>query len=76
MKVQAKDDNIRKIIKHPVAGAFREDGTADWPDDTYTHRRINDGDVTVIGEAKTPQQELAQPVAEEEQQPSPKSRHK
>ena len=47
MKVKAKNDDIRKILKHPTGGAFREDGTAEWPDDSYTFRRIADGDVTV-----------------------------
>jgi hypothetical protein len=46
MKVKAKNDDIRKILKHPTGGAFREDGTAEWPDDSFTHRRITDGDVT------------------------------
>ena len=46
MKVKAKNDDIRKILKHPTGGAFREDGTAEWPDDSYTFRRIADGDVT------------------------------
>jgi hypothetical protein len=46
MRVRAKNDDIRKILKHPIGGAFREDGTAEWPDDSYTFRRITDGDVT------------------------------
>lgn len=46
MKVRANNDDVKKLIRHPVGGAFREDGTAEWPDDTYTFRRIADGDVT------------------------------
>jgi len=34
-------------MKHPVAGSFRTEGSSDWPDDSFTHRRIADGDVTV-----------------------------
>jgi hypothetical protein len=56
MKVRAKNDDIKKILKHPTAGAFREDGTADWPDDSYTFRRITDGDVTT---EEQPQPEMA-----------------
>jgi len=47
MKVRAKNDDIRKILRHPTGGAFREDGSAEWPDDSFTHRRVADGDVTV-----------------------------
>jgi hypothetical protein len=46
MKVFPTSDNIRKILSHPTGGPFREDGSAEWPDDVYTHRRIADGDVT------------------------------
>jgi hypothetical protein len=47
MKVVPKNDSIRNLIKHPVAGAFRTEGSSDWPDDTFTARRIADGDITV-----------------------------
>jgi hypothetical protein len=46
MKVWPKNDEMRKILRHPIAGAFREEGPADWPDDQFTARRIADGDVT------------------------------
>jgi hypothetical protein len=46
MKVRAKNDDIRKVLKHPTGGAFREDGTAEWPDDSFTYRQITDGAVT------------------------------
>jgi hypothetical protein len=47
MKVTPKNDEIRKILRHPSAGGFRKEGPAEWPDDSYTARRIRDGDVTV-----------------------------
>jgi len=47
IKVVPKNDTIRKQIKHPVAGKFRAQGSMDWPDDSFTARRIRDGDVTV-----------------------------
>lgn len=55
MKVLPKDDNIRKILKHPVAKAFPAEGPAEWPDDSFTHRRIADGDITVVEEQQQPQ---------------------
>ena len=47
MKVFAKNDDVKRLITHPQGNiAFREDGSAEWPDDSFTHRRIMDGDVT------------------------------
>ena len=45
MKVWPKNDEMRKVLKHGVV-TFPAEGPADWPDDTFTHRRIMDGDVT------------------------------
>lgn len=45
MKVWPKNDTMRKLLKHGVVG-FPGEGPAEWPDDTFTHRRIEDGDVT------------------------------
>lgn len=59
MKVRAKNDDVKKLIRHPVGGAFRDDGTAEWPDDTYTFRRIQEGDV--IAEDQPAQANLAPP---------------
>jgi len=46
MKVYPKSDDIRQRIAHPTAGPFRESGPAEWPLDSWTARRIRDGDVT------------------------------
>jgi len=47
MLVWPKTDEIRKVLKHPHNNTgFRETGPVDWPDDSYTHRRIMDGDIT------------------------------
>jgi hypothetical protein len=52
MKVMPKNDAMRKMLKHPSGGgiAFRDEGPVDWPDDSFTHRRIVDGDVLVYEE--------------------------
>ena len=62
MKVLPKDDAMRKLIKHPTAGGFHEEGPAEWPDDQFTTRRLRDGDVT-----------LAEPKAEHKE-PSRKAK--
>ena len=46
MKVWPVNDDKRRVLKHPVAGGFRETGSIDWPEDAWTYRRIRDGDVT------------------------------
>lgn len=64
MKVMPKNDDMRKLLKHPSGGgiAFRETGPIDWPDDSFTHRRIMDGDVIAYEEPAAeaaPQEETA-----------------
>lgn len=63
MKVMPKNDDMRKLLKHPTGGGFIADGPAEWPDDSFTHRRIRDGDVTVVEEKQAAQQ--PQPAAED-----------
>jgi hypothetical protein len=45
MKVFPKNDDVRRVLYHPTAGKFRAEGAADWPDDSFTNRRIKDGDI-------------------------------
>ncbi len=47
IKVWAKDDFVRKSIWHPSGVRFTADPSvpAEWPDDSFTYRRIRDGDV-------------------------------
>jgi hypothetical protein len=50
MKVMPKNDDVRRVLKHPVARGFRKEGPAEWPNDSFTARRIADGDITVVEE--------------------------
>jgi hypothetical protein len=45
MQVFPKNEDVRRVLAHPLAGKFRADGPADWPDDTFTSRRMKDGDI-------------------------------
>ena len=73
VRVLPKNDSIRKLIKHPVGGPFRGEGSSEWPNDSFTARRIADGDVTVEVphqvEKKETKEEL---VAEKNEQPEKK----
>jgi hypothetical protein len=53
--------DMRKLLKHPTAGGFRPEGDIEWPNDTFTFRRLKEGSVKL---SENPQQ---QPT--EEQQP-------
>jgi hypothetical protein len=69
MQVWPKDEHIRKIIRHPIAGAFGVEGPSVWPDDQYTSRRIADGDVLTEPPAEVPKEEppsAEQPTTTEE----------
>lgn len=53
MLVWPKNDQMRKLLRHPHGKtAFPPQGPADWPDDSFTARRIADGDVS-LEETKT-----------------------
>jgi hypothetical protein len=54
VRVTPKNDTLRKLLKHPKAGGFRKEAPADWPDDSFTKRRIRDGDITVEGNTPPP----------------------
>lgn len=45
MLVWPKNDEMRKILKHANGTKFRETGPVEWPDDSFTYRRVTDGDV-------------------------------
>lgn len=48
MEVWPKNDELRKLLKHPQQKVgFQQTGSAEWPDDTFTYRRIQDGDVVL-----------------------------
>jgi hypothetical protein len=45
---------MRRLLKHPRAGGFRSEGSIEWPDDTFTRRRLRDGDVKLVEEKPKP----------------------
>ncbi len=54
MKVWPTNADARKNLRHPMSGAFRAEGHMDWPDDSFTARRIADGDVTAVDPMSQP----------------------
>jgi hypothetical protein len=50
-RVKAANENMAKYLRHPITKiGFAGDMsmTVNWPDDTFTNRRIRDGDVTLV----------------------------
>jgi hypothetical protein len=45
VRVLPRNVQVRALIKHPRAGAFRSSGSVEWPHDTFTKRRLRDGTV-------------------------------
>lgn len=61
MKVWPKNEQMRKLLKHPNGTGFRDAGSAEWPDDSFTARRIRDGDVTISDSSPSPLRGAATP---------------
>jgi hypothetical protein len=59
VRVSPTKPEFRNLIKHPNGGGFRSSGSVEWPLDSFTKRRIRDGDVVVEKrEQNKPQQEV------------------
>lgn len=48
LRVEPKNEDIRRILKHPSGIRFRSEGSVEWPDDIYTRRRLRDGDIKIV----------------------------
>jgi len=66
VRVLPKNDALRKLIRHPTGGPFHKEGPAEWPDDSFTARRIADGDITV----EQVEKKEDQPAEQKEEQPA------
>ena len=47
VQVTPTKDDYRRVLKHPKGGGFPKSGSAAWPLDRFTERRIRDGDIKV-----------------------------
>jgi hypothetical protein len=53
IKVYAASEDIAEFVRHYPSGArFRDDGSAEWPNDGFTQRRIAEGAVLTDGPAQ------------------------
>jgi hypothetical protein len=42
------EDQMRRLLKHPTAGGFRSEGDIEWPNDTFTKRRLSEGSIKLV----------------------------
>ena len=49
VQVTPTKEDYRRVLKHPRAGGFPKSGSAAWPLDRFTERRLRDGDIKVEG---------------------------
>jgi hypothetical protein len=61
------EEQMRRLLKHPRAGGFRSEGPIEWPNDTFTQRRLKEGSVRLATE-KPP---TPPPEAKPEAKPKP-----
>jgi hypothetical protein len=45
VRVEPKNDLMRDILRDSHGRHFRGVGAAEWPNDTFTRRRLRDGDI-------------------------------
>jgi hypothetical protein len=50
VRVLPRDDDMRRILKHPSGLGFRSSGSIEWPLDKWTQRRLREGAITLEGE--------------------------
>jgi hypothetical protein len=50
---------LRNILVHPNGMKFRREGSVEWPLDTFTQRRLRDGDIRIVEDVKPNNQRVA-----------------
>lgn len=56
IRVEPANDDMRRVMKHPRAGKFSKQGSANWPNDRFTKRRIAAGDIKAVEQAEPGEQ--------------------
>jgi hypothetical protein len=62
VRVTPKNDELRGLLMHPSGLRLRKEGSTEWPHDSFTKRRVRDGDITIEEQSATPQQTQTRPA--------------
>jgi hypothetical protein len=55
-------EGMRRLLKHPRAGAFRSEGAIEWPNDVFTQRRLREGSIKLAEEQERPARSHQRPA--------------
>jgi hypothetical protein len=47
VRVVPANDELRRVLKHPRGVKFPSQGSAEWPNDKFTKRRLAEGAITL-----------------------------
>jgi hypothetical protein len=50
VRVEPVNEEQRHVLRHPNGTAFRPTGSAEWPMDRFTQRRLRDGSIKIVEE--------------------------
>jgi len=79
IRVEPANEDLRRVLRHIPSGVrFRSEGSIEWPDDTFTRRRLKDGSVKLVEKQDESCQQLEQATEQQseqavEQQPEPRT---
>jgi hypothetical protein len=62
VRVVPRDERMRVAIRHPAGLAFRSTGSAEWPNDQFTKRRLREGSVTLEAARPAPDAPQVNPL--------------
>jgi hypothetical protein len=52
LRVEPTEEKWR-VLKHPSGARFRSSGSAEWPNDDFTHRRLRAGTIRLVEPEKS-----------------------
>lgn len=71
VRVEPTRDAMRRLLKHPRAGGFRSEGSVEWPNDTFTKRRLREGSIKLVEQKKADDKNDKKHAAKHHDKPEP-----
>jgi hypothetical protein len=51
---------MRRVMQHPSGIKFRSEGSVEWPNDTFTRKRLKEGSVKLVEERQSEPEQRSQ----------------